>query len=53
MSIMRPIEPVAIEYDCRGKRVIKTLANAYEAKRFWMAKDKAGKNPKVRKVVKP
>jgi hypothetical protein len=42
-----PNDPVVIEYDSRGKRVTKTFSSAYAARRFWMEKDKAGKNPKV------
>lgn len=43
--------PVLVEYDSRGKRVIKRFEDAYAARRFYTAKDKQGKNPKVRKVV--
>lgn len=52
MSILNPPEPVTVEYDCRGKRVAKTFPNAWEAKRFWIAKDQAGKRPQVRKEIK-
>ena len=44
-----PDEPVAVEYDCRGRRVTKVFASAYAARRFWIAKDKAGKNPQIKK----
>src|SRR6476620_4297378 len=38
---------VTIEYDSRGKRVRKTFASAFEARKFWKVKDQDGKNPKV------
>jgi len=40
---------VVIEYDCRDTRKMKRFENPFEARRFWIAKDKAGKNPRVRK----
>ena len=40
-------EPVTVEYDCRGRRVRKTLPNSYEARRFYAAKYRAGKRPAV------
>lgn len=40
---------VAIEYDCRGQRVTKTFTDAFAARRFFIAKEKAGKNPCVKK----
>lgn len=36
-----------VEYDCKGKRVRKFFADAFAAKTFYIAKDKAGKNPRV------
>ena len=39
--------PVTLEYDCRGKRVTKTLPNAYAARQFYAAKFRAGKHPAV------
>jgi hypothetical protein len=45
-----PNEPVVIEYDCRGRRVTKSFADAHAARRFWIAKDKAEKNPKIKKA---
>lgn len=48
-----PIQPVVIEYDARGQRVRKSFDDAYEARRFWIQKDKAGRNPRVVKVHKP
>ena len=45
-----PPEPIAIEYTCRGKRVQRTFTDHYEARRFYAVKDKAGRNPKVKKV---
>ena len=41
---------VIIEYDCRGKRKQKRFEDAFEARRFWVAKDRDGKNPKVRRA---
>lgn len=44
-------QPVTVEYDSRGQaggsasRVRKTLPSAYEARRFYAAKLRAGKNP--------
>lgn len=40
-------QPVTVEYDCRGKRVRKTLPTAYAARQFYAAKHKAGKRPAV------
>jgi len=45
-----PPQPVAVEYDSRGKRVLKTFKDHYEARRFFALKDKQGKRPKVRKI---
>jgi hypothetical protein len=39
--------PVTVEYDKRGKRVSRTFADAYAARRFFSAKAKAGKRPRV------
>lgn len=47
-----PQEPVVIEYDSRGRRVTKTFTNAYEARRFWISKDRQGRNPHVVKCTK-
>jgi hypothetical protein len=44
-----PQEPVTIEYTNRGRRVVKVFQNAYSARRFWILKDKQGRNPKVKK----
>lgn len=41
------LAPVTIEYDCRGKRVCKTLPDSWFARRFYAAKHKAGKRPAV------
>jgi hypothetical protein len=42
-----PNEPIEIHYDRRGTRAIKTFTNLYASRRFYMAKDKAGKNPTI------
>ena len=48
MPVFRPKpEAIAIEYDSRGQRVCKQFTDHWEARRFYTAKDKAGKNPKV------
>jgi hypothetical protein len=49
MAISNRLPPVAVEYDARGKRVTRQFANAFEARRFYAAKARAGKNPKVKK----
>ena len=36
-----------VEDTCRGRRVRKGFAGQYAARRFYAAKDRAGKNPKV------
>jgi hypothetical protein len=41
---------VAVEYDCRGSRKQREFDDAFEARRFYTAKDKAGRNPVVRRV---
>jgi len=42
---------VIVEYDLPdGKRKQKRFEDAFEARRFWIAKDKNGKNPKVRRT---
>lgn len=43
----RKTPPVTVEYDCRGKRVRKTFDDAYKARQFFSAKDRAGRNPTV------
>lgn len=42
--------PVAVEYTSRGQRVVKTFATAYLARRFYVAKFRAGANPSVKAV---
>jgi len=49
-AIAECLPPVDVEYDLRGKRARKHFEDATKAKRFYAAKDKAGKNPTV---VKP
>ena len=46
-----PVEPVAIEYDSRGKRVRRVFVDHYKARQFYATKFKAGRNPKVVKVL--
>lgn len=47
----RPVEPIAIEYDYRRKRARKVFTDHYAARRFYVAKYKAGKRPRVRRVA--
>jgi hypothetical protein len=44
-----PPPRVGIEYDARGKRMIRYFANAYQARRFYLVKLSQGKNPVIRK----
>ena len=44
-----PTPTVIVNYDARGKRASKTFSNPYLARRFFLAKEKAGKNPAVKK----
>jgi hypothetical protein len=49
MPISNRLPPVAVEYDSKGQRVTKQFTNAFEARRFYAAKLKAGKRPIVKK----
>lgn len=44
-----PAPQVRVEYDSRCKRASKTFDDPYAARRFYVAKLKAGKNPRVLK----
>lgn len=44
-----PDPKVIVSYDARGTRASKTFDNPYLARRFYLAKEKAGKNPSVKK----
>lgn len=48
-----PQQPVTVAYDCRGTRTTKTFTDAYEARRFYVSKYRAGKNPKVVPTTQP
>ncbi len=48
-SLSQQMPAVVVEYTSNGKRVQKYFANAYEARRFYAAKLKASKDPKVLK----
>ena len=49
-SISNRMPRVEVEYDCRGKRKTREFGDdVFAARRFWIAKDRAGKNPKVKK----
>lgn len=43
----RKHEPLAVSYDCRGKRASKTFLDPYSARRFYAVKFKAGKQPHI------
>jgi hypothetical protein len=45
-----PPQPIAIEYDSRGKRLQRVFTDHYKARQFFVLKDKAGRNPTVKKV---
>jgi hypothetical protein len=47
-SISDRLPPVAVEYDAPCGRRCKYFEDAFEARRFYVAKDKAGKKPVVR-----
>jgi hypothetical protein len=47
--MQRKSPPVVVEYDCRGKRVSKRFADAYEARRFYAAKLRQGNRPAVKR----
>lgn len=38
---------VTIEYDSRGGRALRSFRDPYAARRFYTAKDKEGKHPKI------
>lgn len=48
-AISRRSPRVSVEYTCRGQRKEKHFEDAHTAKRFYVAKFKAGMNPKVKK----
>lgn len=41
------VTSVSVEYDGKVGRVVKQFSSASAAKRFYVAKDKAGKHPKI------
>jgi hypothetical protein len=48
-SISNRMPTVVIEYDCRNTRVSRKFDDPRVARRFYAAKLKAGKHPKVKK----
>lgn len=46
-SLSRPLIRTAIEYDCRGRRVVKHFDDCDAARRFFVAKDRQGKRPRL------
>ena len=49
MTISNRMPAVRVEYDPNGQRTTKHFDDAYEARRFYATKFKAGKNPTVKK----
>jgi hypothetical protein len=47
ISNRTPATPIAIQYDCRGKRETKQFDDAIKARHFYAQKLNAGKNPAV------
>jgi len=50
IAISNRMPAVVVEYDCYSKRKRKHFGDAYEARRFFAAKLRRGKNPSVKKV---
>jgi hypothetical protein len=48
--VRRELLPVGVEYDCRGRRAVKVFQDAFAARRFYAAKLKAGRRPRVVRV---
>jgi hypothetical protein len=44
---------IRIEYDSRGKRVVRRFTNPHKAKQFWILKDRIGKRPTILKPKNP
>jgi hypothetical protein len=53
MVISDQMPPVKVEYDGRKGRQSKHFTDAYEARRFYVAKFKLGKKPQVKKADAP
>ena len=47
-----PKVEVTVFYDCRGERKHQTFDNEYEARSFYKAKFKDGKNPSIQARTK-
>lgn len=47
-----PPVQIIVEYEYRGQRVQKTFTDHYEARRFYVLKLKAGKQPSVHQQSK-
>lgn len=47
MMISNRTAACKVEYTAKGQRVTKAFTDAYAARRFYVAKYKAGANPKV------
>lgn len=45
-SFRRPVS-VTVEYTVRGVRVTKTFSSSFTARRFYLAKEKAGASPRI------
>lgn len=48
-TLLAPKSTFHVEYDSRGQRVSKQFTCPYQARSFYLAKFKTGKNPKVTK----
>jgi hypothetical protein len=48
-SISNRLPPVIVQYDVRNGRRSKSFKDAYAARRFYIIKIKAGKNPTLKK----
>ena len=49
-TISNRMPAVVVEYDCYGKRKRKHFGDVYEARRFYAAKLRRGKNPSVKRI---
>lgn len=47
-AILAPkVAAVTVEYDAKGQRVRKEFTDVFASRRFYLAKSKAGANPKI------
>ena len=50
MNISRRMPAIIVEYDGRHGRIQKRFENVYEGRRFFVAKSKERRNPRVVKI---